>query len=647
MNFNSFNLPISADLIQAFSWTLIHSLWQGLVLAIAVGVVLLASKKSKPALRYNLLTGLMLLFVIANGATFYYEFNQSEGVKTQVNNLISLGKSTSTENVITLTTVQQQTGDWLHSLLDFCSSNALLIVMIWLVVFLAKSVRAVTGMIYINRLRHEGTFGAADHWQQKLQQLAHKLNISSGVMLMESEMVSVPAVIGFFKPLILVPVGFLTSIPYVQVEAILLHELAHIRRQDFLVNVFQSFAESIYFFNPAVIWLSRLIREEREHCCDDLAIAVMQSKTAFVNALVVFQEHKLIEQRQALAFAGKRNHLLDRIKRIIYNNNKQLNAMEKLFVTASVLTATVLLAAFSPELPKPPKAPKPPKFDVPAPPPLPPSPVAPHTLCDTVPAPAEPGSEVNTIHVTRDKKRYEITEVDGEVTELKINGKQIAKNKFGEYDNEIRSIIEEVNEERQEEEEHAEEMQSEAEDLNQEAADLQAEALELRKQATLMKLDAEKMKGQMELNREQMIAVKKEAELVRKQLSGQNNQNLNTDELRKSAAQLQKSAEKLRVEATVLKEQAEVSRLEAETIRQDHEKMMDNFLRDLESEGYGKDKKNLSFRITENEFIVNGQKLSDKVHSKFKSKYLKEKGTEIVYNWKEDNHTYTGSIHRK
>lgn len=323
--------------------------------------------------------------------------------------------------------------------------------------------------------------------------------------------------------------------------------------------------------------------------------------------------------------------------------------MEKLFVTASVLTVTVLLAAFSPELPKPPKAPKPPKFDVPTPP-SPPAPLAPHLLCDTVPAakqPSELDAEVNTIHVTRDKTRYEITEAGGQVTELKINGKQIAKNKFGEYDSEVRSIIAEVKEEQSEQQEEAEEMRAEAQALKQEADGFRLEAEALRKQAALMKIEAEKMKAQMELSRDEMIALQKQAELVKKQFAGQHNQNLNTDELRKSALEIQKSAEKVRAEANVIRGQAEVTRRESEKIRVDHDKMMDNILRDLESEGFVKDKKKLSFRISDEEFIVNGAKLSEKLHSKFKQKYLKEKGTEIVYNWREDSHTYTGSIQRK
>jgi bla regulator protein BlaR1 len=649
MNFNSFNLPISSDLIQAFSWTLIHSLWQGLLLAIATGLVLLASKKSRPALRYNLLTGLMLLFVTANGVTFYLEYNKSESVNAQIN-LISISNYTNIENASTGTITQHYGANWLHLFLDFCSSNAFMIVMVWLVVFLTKSVRAVMGMRYINQLRHERTFAVAEHWQQKIQQLAVKLNMRSQVILMESEMVSVPAVIGFLKPLILVPVGFLASIPYAQVEAILLHELAHIRRRDFLVNLFQNFTESIYFFNPPLIWLSHLIREEREHCCDDLAIAVIDNKSAFVNALVIFQEQKLSAQRQAVAFAGKRNHLLDRIKRIIYNNNKQLDAMEKLFVTASVLTVTVLLAAFSPEIPKPPKAPKPPKVDIAAPP-VPPVPLAPPAPCDTVPDPngiSEADSDVFTVHITRDNKRYEITEKHGKVTDLKINDKQIPQSKIADYLDEVNPILTEMKEESEKQKEEAVKLKEEAEELRIEATQLRIEAQALKQEALLMKEDAAKVKEQSMLSKEAVIIQKHAQEISKNiQIHKTQNININTDELKKHAEEMRSAAEELRKDAEVMKTEAEIRKGESEKIKAKHDKVQANFLNDLRSDGLIKNKQSISYKISDSEFVLDGVKQPDAIHSKYKKKYLKQKDTEMVYNWRENSNTYTGYIHRK
>ena len=123
------------------------------------------------------------------------------------------------------------------------------------------------------------------YWKEKIQQLADELQIRRRIQLLQSEIVQVPVVIGVLKPVILIPLGILSQLPPEQVEAILLHELAHIKRKDYLVNLLQSLAETIFFFNPAVLWVSSLIRDERENCCDDIAIAGTKNKAAFVNAL--------------------------------------------------------------------------------------------------------------------------------------------------------------------------------------------------------------------------------------------------------------------------------------------------------------------------------------------------------------------------
>ena len=111
--------------------------------------------------------------------------------------------------------------------------------------------------------------------------------------LLESAIVKVPVVIGLLKPVILLPLGLLSNLPPDQVEAVLLHELAHIRRKDYLVNLLQSFAEVVFFFNPALLWISSLMREERENCCDDVAISHIKNKKQFIHALVAFQEYAM------------------------------------------------------------------------------------------------------------------------------------------------------------------------------------------------------------------------------------------------------------------------------------------------------------------------------------------------------------------
>ena len=123
------------------------------------------------------------------------------------------------------------------------------------------------------RLRRAGVCVAPGMWRARLDQLARRARISRRVVLLESCLAEVPVVIGYLRPAILVPVGLLAGLPAAQVEAILLHELAHIRRHDYLVNLLQMFVEGLLFYHPAVWWISAVIRAERENCCDDVVVA--------------------------------------------------------------------------------------------------------------------------------------------------------------------------------------------------------------------------------------------------------------------------------------------------------------------------------------------------------------------------------------
>jgi bla regulator protein blaR1 len=151
-------------------------------------------------------------------------------------------------------------------------------------------------------------------------------------------------VIGHLKPVILVPVGLLANLPAEQVEAVLLHELAHIRRHDYFVNFLQTIAETVFFFNPGLVWISSLLRDERENCCDDIAIAQTNNRREFVQALINFKEHALYGTNYAVAFPGKKNHLLNRVSRILNNKNQTLGPAEKVFFMMGIVVLSVIIA---------------------------------------------------------------------------------------------------------------------------------------------------------------------------------------------------------------------------------------------------------------------------------------------------------------
>ncbi|MDR3714640.1 MAG: M56 family metallopeptidase [Puia sp.] len=380
--------------IHAFCWMLIHSLWQGMLLSLFAGIVVLCTKRSTPVLRYRLLSGLFLVFMVAAAASFYWQWQtgaetsdplqqafvtQKEAVQSQpslpqgggvtaekglgqpavynsgnagIPNRTDLSGS-ATPNIVTGAGASSRTASspsypfW-DRLAAYCNSHAYLLVMVWFVLFSIKCLRIVANIGYMQRLRNTGVKEPPAYWKSRVRELSDRLQIKRRVALLESELAKVPMMAGFFKPVILVPIGLLAQLPADQVEAVLLHELAHIRRKDYLVNMLQHFAEIIFFFNPGVLWLSSLLREEREHCCDDMAIGETKDKQQFIHALVSFQEYQLSDSSYTMGFPGSgKGHLLQRVRRIVYNDNKTLDIREKIFLLVCLFVTGVMTLAFS------------------------------------------------------------------------------------------------------------------------------------------------------------------------------------------------------------------------------------------------------------------------------------------------------------
>lgn len=322
--------------IQAFSWMLIHSLWQGLLLAILAGMVMLFTKKARAIVRYTIITGLLVTFLAGCGYTYLYEWNHQQAT----------GTSASIAGAWVSLTVLQDYG--IHHLpaafARFCSGNAMLIVISWFIVFSIRCWQMGRAFRYVRRIRTQNHEQPGAYWENKIAALTQQLQIKRTVVLLESGITKIPVVIGHLKPVIYMPLGLLAQLPPDQVEAVLLHELAHIRRNDYLINLFQNLAETVFFFNPGLLWVSSLIKQEREHCCDDIALDHTGNKKQFIQALISFKEHVLYGKNYAMAFPGRKNHLLQRVTRLILNRNNSLSGPEKIFLAGSLFICFALLA---------------------------------------------------------------------------------------------------------------------------------------------------------------------------------------------------------------------------------------------------------------------------------------------------------------
>ncbi len=189
------------------------------------------------------------------------------------------------------------------------------VVLAWFAGAMAFSARLAGAWVFVSRIRSLTVRPAPPEWQESLVSLGRRIGLSRPVRLLVSAVVDVPMVAGWWRPVVLVPVGALSGLPADYMEALLLHELAHIRRRDALVNLLQGVAEALLFYHPAVWWVSGHIRIERELCCDDVAAAASGSRLTYARALAQMELHRPAHLNAAVAANGGR--LSERIARLL------------------------------------------------------------------------------------------------------------------------------------------------------------------------------------------------------------------------------------------------------------------------------------------------------------------------------------------
>jgi TonB family protein len=189
------------------------------------------------------------------------------------------------------------------------------IVVLWIGGVAALSLNLLRGWIQIRRLLRHATPMSASVWPTRMRLMAERLGIRQPVRLVKSARVDVPAVIGWLRPAIVVPMSVIAGLSPAYLDAILAHELSHVRRRDYLVNLVQCVVETLLFYHPGVWWLSRRIRIEREHCCDDLAASLCDSRLTYASALASLES--LRSQSPAFAMPATGGVLLHRIRRLV------------------------------------------------------------------------------------------------------------------------------------------------------------------------------------------------------------------------------------------------------------------------------------------------------------------------------------------
>jgi bla regulator protein blaR1 len=296
---------MSPETMRLIGISLLHFLWQGTAL-VALASLAMAIAKSA-AVRYWTGVVTLVLMVAAPVMTFVaLQYTHTSEPQATF--------SVATWNAIQkpATTVAAQSDP--VAPLGVPANSLAWIVEAWFAGVILFSMRTLGGILLIERLRRRASVSVSETLLATCLALQKKLGIARVIRYCQSLRVEAPVVIGWLRPVVLLPVSVLTGLTDEQLEAVIAHELAHIKRLDAFVNLFQVAAETLLFYHPAVWWMSARIRAEREHCCDDAAIELCGDAVAYARALASMEERRTAP---ALALAANASPLADRIRRML------------------------------------------------------------------------------------------------------------------------------------------------------------------------------------------------------------------------------------------------------------------------------------------------------------------------------------------
>ncbi|HEX6546841.1 MAG TPA: M56 family metallopeptidase [Bryobacteraceae bacterium] len=339
--------------ISALAWTLVHFLWEGMALAALLYVSIAFSRSSR--LRYALAVSTLAVMLLAPVITFL-ALRQQAAV------------AASLSDVGSAFTALQEMGNPLAGNTTPISATLLWsnwltwLVVTWFGGVLVFSTRALGGWMLLARLRRKENSPLAYSIVQRCSLLEQRVGVRRSIRYLQSKLLDAPAVIGWFRPAVLIPAAAVVGLSPEQLEAVIAHELAHIKRLDCFVNLFQIAAEALLFYHPAVWWVNRVIRAERENCCDDVAVSVGGDPVEYAKALTLLESSRATP---AWALAANGGNLKKRISRLLGKNIMHTMPAGGVASIGVLFAAGILFAAAS--LPQPTQHPS---DSVPAPSPV-------------------------------------------------------------------------------------------------------------------------------------------------------------------------------------------------------------------------------------------------------------------------------------
>ena len=334
------------SLIHVAGWTLIHFVWQGALIGVAAACALRLLRGSAASTRYLVACGALATAMAAPILTARtVGLSQApqpapESRPAPVSPLPRIDPA-SARNLLTAgrQLVPERT-------IRFVVDRSLpFVVGTWAAGVLLLFVRLVGGWRRVRRLQRTALATSVSAWQTAGDRLASRLGLTRRISIVDSGVVETPTVVGWLRPVVLMPVAALANLTPFQVDAILAHELAHVRRHDFLVNLLQTVAETVLFYHPAVWWISGRIRAERELCCDDIVVDVCGDAAGYAAALTELEIRRISAEPQALAMAATSGSLLERVRRLLRAPTEPAPPSLSAILTAALVLLFVVAAS--------------------------------------------------------------------------------------------------------------------------------------------------------------------------------------------------------------------------------------------------------------------------------------------------------------
>ncbi|MDQ2068573.1 M56 family metallopeptidase [Natronospira bacteriovora] len=317
---------IEAQVIHTLGFTLLHFLWQGLLLGAVYGSGRWLLRSASPASRYGWALGALMLLALTPIMTFIHLLPSASNAPLAVPDSLRYTADT-------VSATSAAAGFDVGLLLPW-------VVTAWLLGVALMSFRLGLGWWYIHQLRRTADYAIPERCQRILDDMRHRLGVMQRAGLAMSERIHGPMLVGVFRPLVLMPASLATGLTPRQLEMVLAHELAHLKRFDHVINFLQTLTETLFFYQPVVRWVSRDIRVERELVSDQLAVATTGDRVAYAETLLALEKRR--GDRLSLAISMADRQIAARVKRLLMSPRQQSGS-----VIASMATLVLVVASLS------------------------------------------------------------------------------------------------------------------------------------------------------------------------------------------------------------------------------------------------------------------------------------------------------------